>query len=160
MANNIKNNIINVAIIKASWHKSLIDTLTKDCKEQLNIFYSKKNVALNILEYSVPGSVELPVTAKLVAETNNVQVIICIGIVLKGESDHYTHVANQVSYGCQKVAIDTSIPVIFGVLTCQSLSIAEARVTGEHSKSGIEWAKAAIDMIELIDNIKKVNIVT
>lgn len=150
----MKNNKINIAIIRASWHKNLVDTLTKDCKEELTSFYSKKNIDLNLLEYSVPGSVELPVIAKIVAITKNVHAIICIGIVLKGESDHYTHVANQVSYGCQKVAIDTSVPVIFGVLTCQNLSIAEARVTGEHSKSGIEWAKAATDIIELIHNIK------
>lgn len=144
---------ITIAIITASWHNEITNALTNDCINELKQHCTNNNIKLNLLQYSVPGSVELPIIAKIVAEKKKVNAIIPIGVVIKGETDHYTYVANQVAYGCQKVAIETNTPVIFGVLTCENIELAKARTNGKHSKSGKEWAQVAIDMTKLVNNI-------
>jgi 6,7-dimethyl-8-ribityllumazine synthase len=80
-------------------------------------------------------------------------VIIMLGAVIRGETDHYDYVCQSVTYGHQKVVLRHDIPIIFGVLTTQNLSLALARVTGEDHK-GHHLADAAIDMIDVLKTIR------
>lgn len=98
----------------------------------------------------VPGAVEIPLVAKLLAESKRFQAIICLGAVIRGETDHYDYVCDQVSRGCQSIMLDYSVPVIFGVLTTNNEEQALARVGGHEGHKGIYSADAALHMAELV----------
>jgi 6,7-dimethyl-8-ribityllumazine synthase len=97
----------------------------------------------------VPGAVEIPLIAQKLAESAKFDAVICLGAVIRGETGHYDHVCNQVSYGCQRVALQYDVPVIFGVLTTDDEFQAMARSGGEHSHKGIESVDAAMEMVTL-----------
>lgn len=98
----------------------------------------------------VPGAVEIPLTVKRLAKTQNYEAIICLGAVIRGETNHYDYVCQQVSLGCQQVALEYEIPVVFGVLTTQNKEQAFARAGGERGNKGVQTADAAMEMIQLI----------
>lgn len=79
----------------------------------------------------VPGAVELPYAAKLLAETKEFDAIVLLGCVIRGETDHYDYVCDQVSYGTQKVMHQYNLPVIFGILTTHNKEQALERVGGK-----------------------------
>ncbi len=101
----------------------------------------------------VPGAIELPLAAQQFAQRGDCSAVICLGAVIRGETDHYQYVCEQVSYGCQKVALQHNIPVIFGVLTTLDEVQAFARSGGEHGHKGKEAAEAALEMIATIQKI-------
>lgn len=100
----------------------------------------------------VPGAIEIPLTAKLLASSNKYHAIICLGAVIRGETSHYDYVCQQVSNGCQQVMMDFNIPIIFGVLTTENEQQAFARSQGENNK-GSEAAQAAVYMVKLIESL-------
>ena len=104
----------------------------------------------------VPGAVELPLIAQQYAKRNQYHAIICLGVVIRGETDHYDYVCQQASSGCQQVALQHNIPVIFGVLTTHNREQALARSGGAHSHKGRDCADAAVDMIKLIQKLQPV----
>lgn len=99
----------------------------------------------------VPGAVEIPLVAQHYAVNFEVDAVICLGAVIRGETDHYDYVCQQVSYGCQKVALETGIPILFGVLTTETEAQALARANGEHSSKGRYCVDAALEMIGLLN---------
>ncbi len=102
---------------------------------------------------NVPGAVEIPLVAKLLAETGKYKAIICLGAVIRGDTDHYDYVCDQVSMGCQRVMLDYNLPVIFGVLTTNNMQQALDRVGGKEGHKGIYSADAAIHMTALVAEI-------
>lgn len=102
----------------------------------------------------VPGAVELPLTAQRLALTGHFDAVICLGAVIQGETDHYDYVCQQVSEGCQKVALDYNLPVLFGVLTCQTDELALARSGPNDNNKGSSTALAAIDFLETLAKIE------
>jgi 6,7-dimethyl-8-ribityllumazine synthase len=104
----------------------------------------------NIKIIFVPGAIEIPVLAKSLAKTKKFDAIIALGAVIRGDTDHYDYVCQQVSYGCQKVAIEECIPVIFGVLTVDNEEQAIQRLGGSHGHAGIHAADAALTMCKLM----------
>jgi 6,7-dimethyl-8-ribityllumazine synthase len=103
--------------------------------------------------YNVPGAVELPIIAQKLAAKSLFDAIIVLGAVIRGETDHYGYVCNQVSYGCQKVALDYSVPVIFGVLTCETEAQALERIGGKMGNKPKEVVDTAVAMIDLMRDI-------
>jgi 6,7-dimethyl-8-ribityllumazine synthase len=101
----------------------------------------------------VPGAVEIPVTAQKLANSSNYEAIICLGAVIRGETNHYDYVCNQVSDGCQRVALDNRLPVIFGVLTTDTVEQAMARAGGSHGHKGRESVDAALAMIAIMNQL-------
>jgi 6,7-dimethyl-8-ribityllumazine synthase len=141
---------MKIAIVQAEWNSDITDILTQTCEAAL------KKEGVDILKYKVAGAVELAVMAKnIIMLDENVNAVICIGAVIKGGTDHDKYVAQQAAYGCQKVAVDTGVPVIFGVLTTPTKELAMQRANGEHSFSGIEWAKTAIQMVRNIQQLEE-----
>jgi 6,7-dimethyl-8-ribityllumazine synthase len=94
----------------------------------------------------VPGAVEIPLAAQLLAKKNKVQAIIALGAVVRGETSHYDYVCDQVSQGCQRVMLDFDIPVIFGVLTTENEEQAWDRLGGMHGHKGRDAADCAVIM--------------
>jgi len=104
--------------------------------------------------YWVPGAVEIPLIAERLAGSGQYAAIICLGAVIRGETTHYDYVCQQVSYGCQRVALDHKLPVIFGVLTTEDEEQALARTGGAHGHKGRDAVDAAFEMIELCSTIE------
>lgn len=94
----------------------------------------------------VPGSFELPIAAKKLAESKHPDSIICIGCVLRGETSHYEHVSNEVARGIQLAQMDTGVPIAFCVLTCDTLEQAIDRAGLKSGNKGFEAGLAAVEM--------------
>lgn len=101
----------------------------------------------------VPGAIEIPLTAQRLARTEKYEAIICLGAVIYGETRHFDYVCEQVSQGCQSVALAEDIPVIFGVLTTNNMEQARDRVGGAKGHMGKEAVNAAVEMVSVLSQI-------
>lgn len=133
-------------VVVADWNADITHTLYEGCMETL-----KKHGALdeNIHTIQVPGSFELPVGAKIVASGKRVDAVICIGAVIKGETDHDKYINHAVATGLTNLSIASGIPCIFGVLTPNTHEQALDRAGGKHGNKGVEAAVTAIRMANL-----------
>ena len=98
----------------------------------------------------VPGAFELPVVAKAMAKTGRYDSIICLGAVIRGETGHYEHVAGEAAKGIANVSVSTGVPVIFGVLTTDTLEQAINRAGGKSGNNGYHAGVGAVEMANLI----------
>src|SRR3990167_1246097 len=105
----------------------------------------------NISVLHVPGAIEIPLITQLAAKSKRYRAIICLGAVIRGDTNHYDYVCQQVTQGCQRVMLDYEIPVIFGVLTTDTTEQAEARVGGNEGHKGIDAANTALAMVRLLE---------
>lgn len=142
---------LKCAIVIGRFNHSVTEKLLSGALGRLVEFGVKKNQIKTIW---VPGAVEIPLIAKQLAKTKRYDAILCLGAVIRGETNHYDYVCQQVSFGCQQVALEYEVPVIFGVLTTQNKEQAFARVDGEQSNKGAEVANAAMMMIESMREIE------
>jgi len=100
----------------------------------------------------VPGAFEIPLAAQRLATTGDVDAVICLGCVIRGETAHFEHVAGQCAAGIMRVGLDTGVPVVFGVLTTDTLEQAMARSTApgevgfDQHNVGAEAAAVAVEM--------------
>lgn len=134
------------AIVVADFNRDITEKLLEGALKRLN---QSGIDSQHITVIHVPGAIEIPLTAKLLARTKKYSTIICLGAVIRGDTDHYDYVCQQVSYGCQHIMLELEIPVIFGILTTQNLEQAYARVGGPQGHKGIEAADAAIKMAKV-----------
>ncbi len=107
----------------------------------------------DILVVEVPGAIEIPIAASKLAQTKQYGAVITLGVVIRGETTHYDYVCQQVSYGCQRVALLYDMPVIFGVLTVENESQAWERLGGKHGHKGIDAADSAMAMYRVLQLI-------
>lgn len=107
----------------------------------------------DIMVVEVPGAVEIPLVAQKLAKSKNYAAIIALGAVIRGETSHYDYVCQQVSHGCQQVALTYEIPVIFGVLTTDNEEQALARVGGQHGHKGHDAADCALAMHAILQQL-------
>lgn len=103
----------------------------------------------------VPGAFELPAAAGRMAATGEVDVVVCLGVVIRGETPHFEYVAGGAATGIAQAAATSGIPVIFGVLTTDTTEQAEARAGGKMGNKGFEAALAAIEMANLFATMPK-----
>jgi 6,7-dimethyl-8-ribityllumazine synthase len=108
--------------------------------------------AASVQVHAVPGAFELPMTAARLVD-GRVDAVICLGALIKGETPHFEYLSASVAQGLQEVAVRSGVPVIFGVLTCETLQHAEARAGGDKGNKGAEAALAAIEMANLFAGI-------
>jgi 6,7-dimethyl-8-ribityllumazine synthase len=101
----------------------------------------------------VPGAFEIPLVAKRLARCANVDAVVCLGAVVRGETAHFEYVAGPCAAGVAQVALDTGIPVIFGVLTTNDEEQAFARAGGKDGNKGAEAARTAVEMVTLLRSL-------
>lgn len=101
----------------------------------------------------VPGSLELAVTAKKLAQTGKYAAVICLGCVIRGGTDHFEHVCEQTAKGIREVATQTGVPCIFGVLTCDTLEQALQRAGVKMGNQGRSAMLAGLEMADLLHTI-------
>ncbi len=138
-------NGMRFGIVVSEWNKEISSSLLDGAKETLLEFGTAKS---DIIIMEVPGSFELVFGAKLMAE-KKIDAIICIGSIIQGETKHFDFVCNAVSLGIKDLNIALNVPVIFGVLTDNTLQQAKNRSGGKHGNKGVEAAITAIKMANL-----------
>jgi len=102
----------------------------------------------------VPGAFEIPLVAQKLVKTGKYDAVICLGAVIKGSTPHFDYVCSEVSKGVAKVSLDSGVPVIFGVLTTESIEQAIERAGTKAGNKGYDAAVTAIEMANLLDSIK------
>jgi len=98
----------------------------------------------------VPGSYEIPLVAQKLGKSGKYAAVVCLGCVIRGETDHYDHVAGAAASGIANAALNCGLPVIFGVLTCDTLEQAINRAGAKAGNKGFEAAVSAIEMVNLL----------
>jgi len=103
----------------------------------------------------VPGAWEIPLVADRLARSRYYAAVLCLGAVIRGDTTHDQHINRQVSLSLGRTAVDTGVPVLFGVLTCQSLEQALQRAGGSVGNKGSECAQAALEMASLLSHLPR-----
>ena len=101
----------------------------------------------------VPGSIEIVPAAKKLADGGKFDAIICLGTVIRGETNHYEYVCQQVSRGVSQINYDTGVPTIFGILTCETI---EQAIERAGTKAGNAGATAAVSAMEMVDVLSQI----
>lgn len=110
----------------------------------------------NISVAWVPGSFEIPLVAKKMAESKKFDAVICLGAVIRGATSHYDYVCNEVSKGVAQVGLTTGVPTIFGVVTTENIQQAIERAGTKAGNKGSDAAASAIEMANLLKNLNEV----
>ena len=139
-------------IVVSDWNSHITLALLDGAQKTL-----KKHGATpeNIIVRHVPGSFELTYGAKMIAENDNPDSVLCLGCVIRGETPHFTYICQGVTEGITRLNLDYKIPFIFGVLTTDTHQQAVDRSGGKHGNKGDEAAITAIKMAALRRNINK-----
>ena len=133
-------------IVVSEYHGDITDRLLAGCQATLE---GAGASADNIEIIRVPGAYELPMGARILMGKHRFDAIICLGCVIKGETQHDVYINHAISVGMMQLSLTSHTPVIFGVLTPNTQAQAEARAGGDHGNKGIEAAEAAIRMAAL-----------
>ena len=114
----------------------------------------RENVRKDDIEIAwVPGAFEIPLVASKMVKSNKYHAIICLGAVIRGNTDHYNYVCSEVSKGIAQIALESGTPVIFGVLTTDTIEQAIERAGTKSGNKGYECANSAIEMVNLLREI-------
>ncbi len=141
-----------IAIVAARFNAEIVDELLAGCRRRLKALGMDES---RVTIHRVPGAFELPVAAKVLAQTREFAAVICLGCVVRGDTPHFDYVAGEAARGIGRVALDEGLPVIFGVLTTNTDEQARARTGGSHSHAGENAAEAALEMIAMISRAKQ-----
>jgi 6,7-dimethyl-8-ribityllumazine synthase len=134
-----------IGIAVAQWHNDITDVLlsgTLDVLQKAGI----KTTDITIMQ--APGSFELPLAAQWLIKDSKVNAVICLGCIVKGDTPHFDFIAQAVAQGIMDLNLSHNIPVIFGVLTTNTVQQAKERSGGKHGNKGAEAAVAALEMLE------------
>jgi 6,7-dimethyl-8-ribityllumazine synthase len=143
---------LRVAVVTSRFNDLVTDRLLAGCLDGL----ARLGVdAGSVIQASVPGALELPLAAQRLASSGDHDAVICIGAVIRGATDHHIHVGGQCAAGLARVQLDTGIPVVFGVLTTDSLEQALERAGGKSGNKGYEAAATAVEMVDLMRQLPK-----
>jgi 6,7-dimethyl-8-ribityllumazine synthase len=102
----------------------------------------------------VPGAFEIPLAAQVMAKSRNYDAVICLGTVIRGATPHFEYIASEVSKGIAHISLDSGIPVIFGIITADTIEQAIERAGTKDGNKGRDAAISAIEMSNLISNLK------
>ena len=140
---------IKVAIVVARFNEFITSKLLGGAKDTLIRNEVKEE---NIDVYWVPGAFEIPLVAKKMAQNDKYDAVICLGAVIKGSTPHFDYVCAETSKGIATVSLQTEKPVIFGVLTTDSIEQAIERAGTKGGNKGYDAAVTAIEMANLLNN--------
>jgi len=142
---------LKFAIIVSRFNSLITEKLLEGALDCIERHEGEKE---NITIVRVPGAFEIPLIAKKLAKTNKYDAVICLGAVIRGSTPHFDYVASEVSKGIANVSIETEIPVIFGVLTTDTLEQAIERAGTKMGNKGFDAAMTAIETANILRSIK------
>jgi 6,7-dimethyl-8-ribityllumazine synthase len=138
------------AVCVSTFYEDLAERLVNGAVEA----FDEEGVApTSVHTYEVPGAFELPLGAKWCAESGRFAGVACLGVVIRGETNHYDYVCAEAASGIQRVQIDTGVPCAFGLITCETREQAEARAGGDKRDQGRNAAIAVMRMAQLKERI-------
>jgi len=136
---------LRVGIVTTRWNAEVVDKLKAGARQTLLDAGVKDE---DIVEFEVPGAWELPLAARYMCLTQKVDAVIPMGVLIKGDTDHYDMIKDAACTGLMDLQLTTGIPVLCGVLGCHTMAQAEERATGDFNH-GVWWAKTALEMATL-----------
>ncbi|MGH9899573.1 MAG: 6,7-dimethyl-8-ribityllumazine synthase [Pyrinomonadaceae bacterium] len=142
----LKADGLRFAVVVSRWNELVTSKLVEgalDGLERLGV--EESNVTL----FKVPGSLEIPLLASKLADSEKYDAIICLGTVIRGQTPHFEYVASEVTKGIGQIGIETGIPVIYGIITADTLEQALARAGGKSGNKGFEAALVAVELANL-----------
>ncbi len=138
------------AIVVSRWN----ETITRKLLDGALATFKEETISDDAIDVAwVPGSMEIPLVAKRFATSGRYAAVICLGAVIRGETTHDQHINRAVSTAITNIALDANVPVLFGVLTCETMEQAIHRAGGNVGNKGVEAAKAAVEMAGLLKNL-------
>jgi 6,7-dimethyl-8-ribityllumazine synthase len=140
------------AIVASRFNGHVTEALWTGCRDTF-VRHGVPEERLDLVR--VPGSFEIPLVARKLAESGRYAAVICLGCVIRGETGHYDHVAGQAAAGIMQAGLATGVPVIFGVLTTETV---EQALNRAGLKSGNKGADAALTAIELVNLLKRLEL--
>ncbi|MBO9317288.1 MAG: 6,7-dimethyl-8-ribityllumazine synthase [Chloroflexus sp.] len=145
-------NGLRIAIVVSRWNELITNRLLDGARDALR----RHGVAEEHIDIAwVPGSFEIPLVCRRLAERGRYDAIIALGAVIRGATSHYEHVAGAVSSGIAQVSLQTGVPCIFGVITTENIEQAIERAGTKAGNKGFEAATAAIEMATLLRSLKR-----
>jgi 6,7-dimethyl-8-ribityllumazine synthase len=142
---------LRIAIVAARFNHFVVDKLVAAAIETLD----QAGISAQDLDIvRVPGAFEIPLVARELAESRNYDAVITLGAVIRGGTPHFDYVAGECARGVSEAARDSGVPVVFGVLTCDTLEQATDRAGGAHGNKGADAALAAIEMADLLRKLE------
>jgi len=141
---------VKVGIVASRFNKLTVDRLLDGCLSTLtNNGIQQEDITL----VRVPGAFEIPVAVKSLIDYAEIDVVITLGAIIRGETPHFDFIATECANGISSIAIQTGVPVIFGVLTVDNIEQAQDRSGAEESNKGVESALAALEMVSVIQEL-------
>ena len=140
-----------VAIVASRYNSFVVDRLLEACLATLQAGGIEEE---NITLVKVPGAFEIPVAVKALADEAGFDAIITLGAIIRGETPHFDIIADECTRGIGSIAIDSGLPVVFGVLTVDNVDQAMDRSGDEESNKGSEAAQTALEMISVLGQIR------
>ncbi len=141
-----------IAVVVARFNDFVTSRLARSAVEEL---VSCGVAREDVHEIRVPGAFELPLAASLAARSGRYAAVVCLGAVIRGETPHFDHVAGECARGLSRVALDSGVPVAFGVLTTDTPEQALARAGGAAGDKGRDAARTALEMADLAVRIRE-----
>ena len=136
---------LTLGVVRSRWNQMIVDRLVDGVQRAVVDLRVTRTV-----DVDVPGAFEIPFAARLLALSGQVDAVVCVGTVIRGETTHYESVAGECAAGIQNVQLSTGVPVLFGVLTVENEAQALVRSEGEGGHNvGYEATAAAVEMARL-----------
>lgn len=137
-------------MIASQFNARYVQGLVNHATAELRLLAPMATLAL----HQVPGAFEIPITAREIALRKTADVIIALGVILEGETTHAEHLARSVTDALQRVALDHGVPVIHAVLSLKNVAQAEERCLGEKINRGTEAARAAVEILNVLGEVR------
>ena len=134
------------AIVASRWNDAIVSRLIDGARAAL----AESQVEKNALEvFRVPGSFEIPLCALKAAESGKFDAVICLGVIIRGETPHFEYIAGETARGIGEAALKTGVPLLFGVITADNIDQANDRAGDAADNKGFEAAMAAVEVVNL-----------
>jgi 6,7-dimethyl-8-ribityllumazine synthase len=137
-------------LVAARFNAAIVDALVGGAIDGLKR-HGVADEAIDLVR--VPGSFEIPLVAQKLAASGRYAAVLCLGAVIRGDTDHYDYVAGEAAGGVARASLTTGVPVIFGILTCDTLEQAINRAGGKSGNKGFDAALTAIEMVNLFQQL-------
>jgi 6,7-dimethyl-8-ribityllumazine synthase len=155
MVKTVEGNLIakekKFALVASRFNDFITKGLVSGCIDTL-VRHGAKDADLMVTW--VPGAFELPTVAQRIAKSKSYDAVICLGTIIRGSTPHFDYIASEVAKGVAKVSLDTGLPVIFGVITADTIEQAIERAGTKDGNKGQDAALSAIEMVNLLSQIK------
>ena len=147
---NLKGDGKKIGIVLARFNSFIAERLLEGALDTL----TRSGVAAEAIAVArVPGAYEIPLVALKMAKSGKYDAVICLGVVIRGATPHFDFVANEAAKGIAQASMETGVPILFGVLTTDSIEQAIERAGSKAGNKGSDCAQAAIEMINLLSQI-------